>query len=225
MQSPTRAVVRVASIALALSLPPLSLAANVGCSPVGPCSRESPCPNDAPASQAAKDACTANLEANESSDCYGERLAFTSCSIDGITCGGDGRTDAKMTATKVASACADTNADLAACCAKSPGASPCATNAMARPRTFDCSRPFCPADPVPTPAQTKSCEAERSGPCAAEYAVLLDCYLPFAICGSDDKLSPTASQRALQGCPTQTSRYQACLAKAPRPSDAGAARD
>jgi len=222
MPTPSRAFVKVASITLALSLPTLSLAANAGCSSVDPCSRESPCANDPPSTQAAKDACNASVEATEGSDCYSEQLAFTNCSIDRITCTGDGRTDAKTTATKVANECRDTKTDLDSCCVKSASASACASNAIARPRTFDCSRPICPADPVPTATQTKSCEDERVGPCAAEYSLLIACYMPFVTCGSDGKLSPTTVQRALQGCPTEVSRYQTCLTKAPRPADAGA---
>lgn len=89
------------------------------------CNRESPCPNDVPATQAQKDQCVSTLKANESSDCYNEVVTYVECQLDNVVCGGDQKTDGKLSATQAENNCKNQKADAVACCTKSPSATAC----------------------------------------------------------------------------------------------------
>ncbi len=89
------------------------------------CGRNSPCPNDTPSTQAQKDQCRAQLNANQSAPCYNEAIAIGTCFLDNITCGGDGKTDAQLTATKATNNCTNQQANLTACCVKNPSSTVC----------------------------------------------------------------------------------------------------
>lgn len=95
-----------------------------GCS-TNLCERKSPCANDVQRTQAQIDQCKASLDANSKSDCYSEALAFANCQIDNIVCGGDGKTDAKLSETQIENTCRDQKANIVSCCVKSPNATVC----------------------------------------------------------------------------------------------------
>ena len=73
----------------------------MGCGGGDICSRNSPCPNDTPPTQADRDQCKATFAANQSAACYSETTAWIGCGIDNTVCGGDGKTDANLSATKI----------------------------------------------------------------------------------------------------------------------------
>lgn len=90
-----------------------------------PCEFTSPCPSDSPPSQTEREQCRATLQANESSPCYGEALALTTCRQNNIVCGGSGRTDVGLSATSAANNCSNEEANRRACCSANSGASAC----------------------------------------------------------------------------------------------------
>jgi hypothetical protein len=101
------------------------LAASLVACASDPCGRSSPCPNDVPATQAQREQCRATFQANASSACYAEAVALSNCSVDNIVCGGDGRTDAALTATRAQNNCTNQRANYVACCTRSPTSTAC----------------------------------------------------------------------------------------------------
>lgn len=89
------------------------------------CNRNSPCPNDTPPTMAERDQCRATLQANASSACYNEVVAYANCRADNVVCGGDGRTDPTLTETRVTNNCANQRANALACCTRNPSATAC----------------------------------------------------------------------------------------------------
>jgi hypothetical protein len=90
-----------------------------------PCSRNSPCPNDTPATQAERDQCKAQLNANANAACYSDYLSYANCYLDQTVCGGNGQSDTTLTATKAMNNCTNQRANLSSCCIKNPNSTVC----------------------------------------------------------------------------------------------------
>ena len=114
-----RTIVSVLGVALAV--------VSVACSSAADdiCTKASPCGNDVPATQAQKDQCISTLKANESSACYSEGISYLQCQQNNIVCGGDQKTDAKLSATQIENNCKNQLADVRSCCTKNPSATVC----------------------------------------------------------------------------------------------------
>jgi hypothetical protein len=97
----------------------------VGCGGGDPCSRNSPCPNDTPSTQAERDSCRALLDANKSAACYGDYIGLANCQLDNIVCGGDGKFDQGLSATKATNNCTNQTANYTACCVKNASSTAC----------------------------------------------------------------------------------------------------
>lgn len=95
-----------------------------GCA-ADPCSRPVPCPNDTPPTQADRDQCRAQLQANSSSACYSDMIAYANCQMDNTVCGGDGRADSALSATRATNNCSNQLANALACCTRNPTATAC----------------------------------------------------------------------------------------------------
>src|SRR5882762_6655241 len=89
------------------------------------CSRNSMCPNDPQQTQAQRDQCRAQLQANQNSPCYGEGLAYVNCYADNQVCGGNGTSDVGLWATKASNNCRNQAANVSSCCIKNPHTSLC----------------------------------------------------------------------------------------------------
>ena len=105
------------TLALALSL--------VSCGPGSPCDRSSPCPNDPKTSDADKQSCRNNLNANMNSPCYSESVSLLNCWLDQTVCGSDGKTDGLNTLTKISNNCSKQSSAQATCCQNNASASAC----------------------------------------------------------------------------------------------------
>jgi hypothetical protein len=109
---------RFAWLALALGITATACATD-------PCSRNSPCPNDTPPTQAERDQCRATLNAQSSSVCYSDALAYINCQLDNVVCGGDGMTDPALSDTRAQNNCSNQRANIVACCTRNPSATVC----------------------------------------------------------------------------------------------------
>lgn len=89
------------------------------------CDRSSPCKNDTQPTPAERDTCRAAQTANQGSACFGEVNSYTSCYLDNIVCGGDGKIDGTLTGTKVTNNCSTQYTNGVACCTKNPTATAC----------------------------------------------------------------------------------------------------
>ncbi len=98
---------------------------SVACSSSDPCNRNSTCPNDTPLTQSQKDQCSASYKANQSSACYSEVVTFNNCLLDNRVCGGDGKTDVKLSATQAENNCTNQKANVLSCCTKNANATAC----------------------------------------------------------------------------------------------------
>ncbi len=89
------------------------------------CNRNLPCPNDTPPTQADRDSCKASLNANANAACYAEALSYANCLQDQTVCGGDGKKDAALSATKAENNCTNQTANYSSCCIKNPNSTIC----------------------------------------------------------------------------------------------------
>ncbi len=96
-----------------------------GCGGGDFCSRNSPCPNDTPATQAERETCRSLFDANKSAPCYAEFVAVANCQVDNLVCGGDGKTDGALSATKAQNNCTNQIANASSCCIKNPNSTVC----------------------------------------------------------------------------------------------------
>lgn len=114
-----RTIVSILGVALAVVAVACSSAAD------DICTKNSPCGNDVPPTQAQKDQCISTLKANETSECYSEGVSFLQCQQNNIVCGGDQKTDGKLSATQIENNCKNQKADLLSCCTKNSSATVC----------------------------------------------------------------------------------------------------
>ena len=79
--------------------------------------------------------------------------------------------------------------------------------------SVDCSANKCSADPAPTDASKKECEAEKAGACGSEYNAAGSCVVAKLTCGADNKTDQASALKAISDCQAEINAYQSCKAK------------